>query len=86
VIECEGDVEDGDAGDGLEDEGEKDPKLEDKGVGVNENQYWVSQDSLSEWVKLPDLSYKEIIASRQIKVLFTGDLNRKIYTNPFFDG
>ena len=48
--------------------------------------YFVTQDSLSEWKRLPSLSYKELIAARSIKVLFTGDLNRKIYSNPFFFG
>jgi hypothetical protein len=38
------------------------------------------------WTKLPDLKPSQIKAARQIKVLFTGDLNRKIFTNPFFFG
>jgi radial spoke head protein 4A len=41
---------------------------------------------MSAWTKLPDISPKQIRASRNIKVLFSGDLDRKIYTNPFFDG
>jgi hypothetical protein len=35
---------------------------------------------------LPDLSPKLIQAATTIKVLFTGNLERKIFTNPFFDG
>lgn len=38
------------------------------------------------WTKLPDVSPAEIKAARQIHVLFTGDLERDIYTNPFFFG
>ena len=85
VIECEGDVEDEEAAGG-EDPEEPDPKLEGKGTGVNEFSYWVSQDALAEWTKLPELSYADLIAARQIKVLLTGELDRKIYTNPFFFG
>ena len=65
---------------------EPDPLLEAAGTGVNELVYFVAQDSLSEWKRLPNLSYKELIAARSIKVLFTGDLKRKIYSNPFFFG
>ena len=67
-------------------EGEPDPMIEAAGTGVNELVYFVTQDSLSEWKRLPSLSYKELIAARSIKVLFTGDLKRKIYSNPFFFG
>ena len=65
---------------------EKDADFEPKGTGVNKFTYFVATDSLSEWTKLPDLSPKQINAARSIKVLFTGDLERKIFTNPFFDG
>ena len=87
VIECDGEVEEDEAGAGDGDgDGEPDPKLEGKGTGVNRYQYWVSTDSLSEWTKLPELKYSELIAARQIKVLLTGNLERKIFTNPFFFG
>lgn len=56
------------------------------GSGVNKSVFYVSKDSLSEWKKLPDLSPTEITAARNIKILFTGDLNRKIICNPFFFG
>lgn len=39
---------------------EKDADFEPKGTGVNKFTYFVSQDSLSEWIKLPDLSPKQI--------------------------
>jgi len=87
VIECEGEVEDdgGEGGEGGE-EGEPDPKLEAKGTGVNEFSYWVSPNANSDWKKLPELSYTELQAARQIRVLLTGDLERPIYTNPYFFG
>lgn len=65
---------------------EKEADFEPKGTGVNKFTYFVASDSLSEWTKLPDLSPKQIHAARTIKVLFSGDLEKKIYTNPFFEG
>ena len=35
---------------------------------------------------MPDLSPKDLDASRKIKVLFSGNLERTIFTNPFFFG
>jgi hypothetical protein len=52
--------------------------------GLNEFSYWVTHDSLSSWTRLPDVKPSDLKASREIKVVFTGDLNRVIYTNPFF--
>ena len=80
----EGVAEGEEGGDG--DEEEKEKNFEAKGTGVNKYTYWVAHDSLSKWTKLPDVAPSEIAASRAIKVLFTGDLDRKIYTNPFFFG
>lgn len=69
-----------------EEEKEHEPDFEPKGTGVNRYTYFVAKDSLSEWIKLPDLEPSHIKASRLIKVLLTGDLERPIFTNPFFDG
>lgn len=65
---------------------ERPPEFEAKGSGVNTNTYWVSHKSFGDWTKLPDLSPDDIRAARTIKVLFTGDLERTIYTNPYFFG
>lgn len=70
--------EDGDA--------EKPADFEPRGTGVNKFVYWVSTNVLDGWTKLPDLLPKDIVAARQIKVLFTGDLEKPIYTNPYFFG
>ena len=35
---------------------------------------------------LPDLNPDDIAAARQIKVCFTGNLEREIVTNPFYFG
>lgn len=80
---AEGEVEGGDEEEGGD---EKPADFEPKGTGVNKNTYWVSHQSFASWTKLPDLSPKDLQASRNIKVLFTGDLERTIFTNPFFFG
>ena len=59
---------------------------EARGTGVNKLSYYVAHDSMSKWERLPDLSPSDIEASRQVKVVLTGDLKRPIYTNPFFYG
>ena len=41
---------------------------------------------LEKWTKLPDLTPADVRAARQIKVLLSGDLERPIFTNPFFFG
>ncbi len=69
-----------------EEEGEKPASQEPRGQGVNKNVYWVTDSLLEKWIKLPDLSPNDIKASRQIKVLLSGDLERPIFTNPFFFG
>ncbi len=53
---------------------------------MNKFVYWVTDNALEQWTKLPDLSPSDIKDAREIKVIFTGDLERYIYTNPFFFG
>jgi radial spoke head protein 4A len=70
-----------------EEEGEeKDADFEPKGTGVNRFTYFVTTSTLNNWVKLPDLTPTQVKASRCIKILFTGDLEHNICTNPSFDG
>lgn len=76
----------GEGGEGEGEEVERPPEFEAKGTGVNTNTYWVSHSSFGAWSKLPDLSPSDIQAARTIKVIFTGDLDRTIYTNPYFFG
>ena len=89
VVEATGDAnaEGGEEEAGSE-AGEEGPgaDAEARGTGVNKFSYYVAQDSMSKWTRLPDLNPSDIAASRKIKVVFTGDLNRPIYTNPFFFG
>ena len=83
IAECE--VEGG-GDEGGEEGGEAPADMEPNGTGVNKFTYYVSHNSFSKWTKLPDLQPKDIIASRAIKVMFTGDLERTIFTNPYFFG
>jgi radial spoke head protein 4/6 len=77
---AEGEVEAG------EEEGgeERAPDFEAKGSGINKMTYWVSHSSLDKWVMLPDISPADMGASRRIKILITGDLERQIYADPYF--
>ena len=65
---------------------DKGPTFEPRGTGINEFAYWVTDSSLSEWKSLPDLLPGDVRATRMIKVLFTGNLERDIITNPYFFG
>lgn len=77
----------GEADGGEDEDGEEKPaEFEPKGTGVNKFTYWVSHQSFGAWTKLPDLMPNDIEAARQIKVLFSGNLDRTIFTNPFFFG
>ena len=60
-------------------DGDQAPDVEPKGTGVNTYTYFVAQDSMCEpkdWAKLPDLTPQVLDASRKMKVLFTGNLER----------
>ena len=70
---------------GEEDGGEKPAGFDARGTGVNKFVYWVTDNLLEKWTKLPDIGPKDIQAAREIKVLLSGDLERPIFTNPFFD-
>lgn len=67
-----------------EGEDERPADFEAPGSGVNASTYWVSHSTYGAWNKLPHLSPNDIRAARTIKVLFTGDLERTIFTNPYF--
>lgn len=65
-------------------EEEKPPGFEARGTGVNKFVYWATNSPLEAWTQLPDLAPLDIQAARDIKVHFTGDLENKIITNPYF--
>lgn len=72
--------------DGGGEEGEADPENESRGTGVNKFVYWATNKPLGEWTQLPDLKRQDIINARGIKHIFSGNLDKKIFTNPFYFG
>ena len=58
--------------------------MEPRGVGINKFVYWATNSACQGWTQLPDLKPKDIINSRRIKFCFSGELNAKIYTNPYY--
>lgn len=52
--------------------------------GINKFAYWASNSPAGPWNILPDLAPEHLASAKGIKVMFTGDLNRKIVTNPFY--
>jgi radial spoke head protein 4A len=77
---AEGTLEAGEGGDESLPEG-----FEERGTGVNKFVYWACNSPLEDWVLLPDLKPTDIIQARGVKVYMSGDLERRIFTNPFFD-
>jgi len=59
---------------------------ESRGTGVNKFVYWVTNSPLGQWTQLPDLTRQDVINARSIKYNFSGNLDQKIYTNPFYFG
>lgn len=76
---AEGTLDAGEGGD--EGSGEA---VEARGTGVNKFVYWVCNTPLDAWTQLPDLKPSDIKNSRCIKHTFSGDVNAKIFTNPFY--
>jgi len=60
--------------------------MEKRGDGVNALVYWVTDNLLNDWIQLPDCKPDQIVVSRMIKHVFTGNLNATIDSNPPFPG
>jgi hypothetical protein len=60
--------------------------IEKRGEGVNKLVYWVTDNPLNDWIQLPDACPEHIVVARQIKHIFTGDLNATFQSNPHFPG
>lgn len=74
-------------------EGPTDDDVEDKGPflegnsGANKYTYWVTQSVESgAWTKLPNVTTKQVVAARQFKRFFTGDLEAPVPSYPPFPG
>jgi len=72
--------------DGADDPDDENPDSEPLGVGANTYSYFVTNDLCDEWTKLPNIKPSEIVASRRIKKILTGDLDAKVVTHPPFPG
>lgn len=69
------------------DDGELKFNVEPRGTGINKLNYWVTNDILSgDWTELPLLEPHHIEVARKIRYLFTGNLDAKVVSNPFFFG
>ena len=60
---------------------EKEPPMEEE-TGPNTNVYFVCTELGGKWIMLPDLLPKQIVASRSIKQMFTGDLDSDVIAPP----
>ena len=54
--------------------------------GINQFVYYVTNDLTQDWVELPDIKPSQLKASRLIRYTFTGNLEKPLYTNPYFKG
>ena len=54
--------------------------------GINRYTFWVSNSILESWYELPDITPQQLVASRQFKYHFTGDLNSKVKAFRSFPG
>ena len=67
-------------------ENSKDPEVEPRGKGLNEIIFWVTDNLLNDWIQLPDCRPIHVKQARQIKHVFSGNLNAEVDTNPAFSG
>jgi len=69
-----------------EEEGIDETKQETK-AGANKFAYWVTQNVESAvWTKLPNVTMAQVVAARQFKRFFTGDLEAAVPSYPPFQG
>lgn len=73
-------------GDAAEEEAERPSDFEKRGEGVNTYTYWVTDGAFGAWHELPDINPVHIKAAREIRKCFTGHLEAKVISNPYFPG
>lgn len=71
-----------------EEEAEITEDHEIEGTGINTNLFYVSTNLLDfkSWTKLPLITSKQMRQSREMKYIFSGDLEKIIVSSPVFDG
>lgn len=63
------------------------PYVERRGnEGINRYTFWVSNSILEAWYELPDITHEQLVASKNFKYFFTGDLNSKVKSFRSFPG
>jgi len=60
--------------------------VEPRGQGPNTYTYWVAQDAVSPWVRLPAARASHIAAARNIQKFMTGNLENAVLSTPWFPG
>jgi len=55
-------------------------------IGANAHTYWACSHAGADWVKLPDVTCQQIVVSRALRKMFTGDLDAPVYGYPTFPG
>jgi len=66
--------------------GTPDDDVEVRGQGANTCIYWVNAGGFAPWVRLPVARASQIVASRSIKHLLSGDLDSTVDSTPWFPG
>jgi len=70
---------------GFDAEKERPEDFEKRGEGINTFAYWVTNAPESgNWSLLPDIEPVDIKTSRITKLVFSGNLDAKVFTNPYF--
>lgn len=60
--------------------------VEAEGTGINYYTYWVTHDLLGKWVELPTITQEQLKGAKEIKYVFTGNLDRPIEHYPPYSG
>jgi len=70
---------------GFDAEKERPEEFEKRGEGVNMFTYWATNAPESgNWQLLPDLEPADIKTARITKLVFSGNLDAKVYTCPYY--
>jgi radial spoke head protein 4A len=60
--------------------------VEPRGEGANTFTYWVSAGGCAPWVRLPAARASNVVASRKIKRIMSGNLDAPVLSMPWFPG
>lgn len=60
--------------------------MEKQGEGANYYTYWVTHNYLEEWNELPLITPQQLVASKQVKHILTGNLDAPVLSYPTFPG